>query len=103
MYTGPGEEDPDQRDAALLQDENERTERVRRRNRASWVIVAWVMAGALALLSYDSGGAAVYAHRSGRPWIYPAIISAVCFLALCWLVVHAVRRWRDRVSHRGPA
>ena len=79
MYTGPREDEPDERAAALLREERERDERAARRNRASWVIVGWMMAGALALLSYDSGAAALDAHRSGRPWSYwsyPAGVSA---------------------------
>jgi hypothetical protein len=103
MYTGPRDEEPDGRDAALLREEREREERTARRNRASWAVVGWVMAGALALLSYDSGGAALDAHRAGRPWLYPAFVSAGCLLVLVWLAVRAVlRRRRGRVSHPGP-
>jgi hypothetical protein len=102
MYTGPRDEEPDGRDAALLREDREREERSARRNRASWVVVGWVMAGALALLSYDSGGAAAAAHRDGRPWLYPACVSAGCLLVLVGLGVLAVRRARrGRVSHRG--
>jgi hypothetical protein len=103
MYTGPEDEDPDRRDAEQARWERERAERIARRNGVSWVIVGWVMAGALALLSYDSGGAAIDAHRAGRPWIYPAAVSVFCLLVLCWLAVRTVRRRRDRVSHRGRA
>lgn len=103
MYTGPREEEPDDRDVALLREEREREERSVRRNRASWAVVIWVMAAALALLSYDSGGAALDAHRSGRPWLYPASVSVVCLLVLVLLAVRAVRRRRKRVSYRGPA
>jgi hypothetical protein len=99
MYTGPHEEDADE---APFQEERAREERVRQRDQVSRTIVAWVMAGALALLSYDSAGAALYARRAGRPWLYPAGISVVCFLGLVGLGVLAVRRRRDRVSHRGP-
>jgi hypothetical protein len=64
------------------------------------------MAGALALLSYDSGGAAADAHRAGRPWLYPATVSAICLLVLVLLACRALLRWRGRrqdgVSHRGP-
>jgi hypothetical protein len=102
MYTGPSDEDPDRRDAALAGEERERTERIAQRNRISWAIIGWVMAGAVALLSYDSGGAAIDAHRDGRPWLYPAAVSTCCLLVLCLLAVRAVRRRRDRVSHRGP-
>jgi hypothetical protein len=103
MYTGPRDEDADD---TLLREERAREERVGRRNRASWAVVAWVMAGALALLSYDSGGAAADAHRAGRPWLYPATVSAICLLVLVLLACRALLRWRGRrqdgVSHRGP-
>jgi membrane protein implicated in regulation of membrane protease activity len=66
------------------------------------VVVGWMMAGALALLAYDSGAAALDAHRSGRSWSYPAGVSAVSALLLVWLVVRVVRRRRRRVSYRGP-
>lgn len=103
MYTGPGDEDPDERDAALLREEREREERRTRRDRASRGVVAWVMAAALALLSYDSGAAAVDARQDGLPWRYPACVSLICLLGLLWLAVRTVRRRRrDRVSHRGP-
>ena len=102
MYTGPRDEEADD---TPLREERAREERVARRNRASWAVVAWVMAGALALLSYDSGGAALDAHRAGRPWLYPASVSAVCLLVLLLLagrlLWRRVRR-QDRVSHRGP-
>jgi hypothetical protein len=102
MYTGPPDEEPDGRDAAPLRDERARQERTARRDRASWAVVAWVMAGALALLSYDSGGAAIDAHRSGRPWLYPAGVSLVCLVLLLSLASLVVRRRCGRVSHRGP-
>jgi hypothetical protein len=92
MYTGPLDEDPDGRDAELLRYERERERRIERRNRVSWKIVAWVMACALALLSYDSGGAALDARHAGRPWLYPAGISATCALVLTGLIVRALRR-----------
>jgi hypothetical protein len=66
-------------------------ERATRRNRMSWAIVSWVMAAALALLAYDSGGAALDAHRAGRAWLYPAAVSAACVLLLVGLVVRALR------------
>jgi hypothetical protein len=103
MYTGPRDEEPDDRDAASLRDERERDARSARRDRLSWTIVLWVMAGALALLSYDSGGAAVDAHREGRPWLYPAGVSTVALAGLlCLLGLMVRRRRRGRVSHRGP-
>ncbi|MEV0403861.1 hypothetical protein [Actinoallomurus sp. NPDC050550] len=93
MYTGPRDEEPDERDVELLRQERERRERVRHRDALSWKIVGWVMAGALALLSYDSGGAALDAHRAGRPWLYPATVSVGCALVLLGLVVAwALRR-----------
>ncbi|MCO5968602.1 hypothetical protein [Actinoallomurus soli] len=92
MYTGPRDEEPDERDAELLRYERERRERARRRDAVSWRIIAWVMAGALALLAYDSGGAALDAHRAGRPWLYPATVSAACVLCLLGLAVRALRR-----------
>jgi hypothetical protein len=99
MYTGPHEEDADE---APFEDERAREERARRRDRISRTIVAWVMACALALLSYDSAGAALEARRSGRPWLYPAGISAVCFLGFVGLGIRALLLRRARVSHRGP-
>jgi hypothetical protein len=99
MYTGPSEEDADD---APFQEERAREERAKRRDQISRTIVTWVMAGALALLSYDSAGAARDARRDGRPWLYPAGIALVCLLAVLGLAVRAVRRRRDRVSHRGP-
>jgi hypothetical protein len=99
MYTGPREEDAED---APFQEERARAERAKRRDQVSRAIVAWVMAGALALLSYDSGGAALDARRAGRPWLYPAGISLVCLLALLGLAIRLVRRRRERVSHRGP-
>lgn len=101
MYTGPAEEEPD--DAVTFREERERQERSAHRNRTSWVIVGWVMGAALALLSYDSGGAALDAHRSGRPWLYPACVSLTCAALLVWLMVHGVRRRRQKLSYRGPA
>ena len=101
MYTGPREEGQDDRDLMRLREEHSREERVQRRNRASWTIVLWVMAASLALLAYDSGGAAIDAHRSGRPWLYPAGVSVVCLLVLLvllMLTIRAVRRRRDGVS-----
>jgi hypothetical protein len=103
MYTGPPDDEPGDREATRFREERERQERSARRNHTSWVIVGWVMAAALALLSYDSGGAALDAHRSGRPWLYPACVSAVCFALLLWLMVRVVRRRRRNVSYRGPA
>jgi hypothetical protein len=99
MYTGPRDEDADD---APLREERARAARAERRDRVSWTIIGWVMAGALALLGYDSGGAALDAHRAGRPWLYPAGVSACCLLVLLWLAVLAIRRRRDRVSDRGP-
>jgi protein-S-isoprenylcysteine O-methyltransferase Ste14 len=100
MDTGPPEDEPD---LTLFREERARQERAKRRDRASWAVVGWVMAGALALLGYDSGGAAFDAHRDGRPWAYPACVSAGCLLVLLWLLVRMVRRrTRDRISHRGP-
>jgi hypothetical protein len=92
MYTGLRDEEPDERDVELLRQERERRERARSRDALSWKIVGWVMAGALALLSYDSGGAALDAHRAGRPWLYPATVSVGCALALLGLIVWVLRR-----------
>ncbi|MDN3359903.1 hypothetical protein [Actinomadura sp. DC4] len=99
MYTGPREEDADD---APFQEERAREERARRRDQISRTVVAWVMAGALALLAYDSGGAALDARRDGRPWAYPACIASVCLLGLLGLAIRAFRRRNGRVSHRGP-
>lgn len=92
MYTGPHDEDPE--DTDLLSDERERERRIARRDQVSWRIVSWVMVGALALLSYDSGGAALDAHRTGRPWLYPAGISVTCAILLIGLVAWRLRRRR---------
>ncbi len=89
MDSGPREDQA----AALLK------ERARAaRDRRSWKIIAWVMAGALALLGYDSGAAAADAHRGGRPWAYPACVSAVCLLALAALTVRVLRRRRAHIA-----
>lgn len=95
MYAGPHHEDPDPRDAELLRYERERQERKRRRDRVAGRILAWAMAAAFALLAYDSGRAALDAHRAGRPWAYPAAVSAFCVLCLAGLVAWAVRRRRN--------
>ncbi len=92
MYAGPHDEEPDERDAELLRYERERRERRRRRDQVSGRILAWAMAGAFALLAYDSGGAALDAHRAGRPWLYPAVVSAACVLCLAGMLAWAVRR-----------
>jgi hypothetical protein len=97
MYTGPPDETPENTEPLRL--ERERADRVARRDRVSWAIVSWVMAAALALLSYDAGDAALDAHRAGRPWLYPAVISVTCLLLLTGLGAWALRRWR--VSRRG--
>jgi hypothetical protein len=94
MYNGPRDEEPDGPDAELLQYERERARRIARRDQVSWKILAWVMGGALALLSYDSGGAALDAHRAGRPWLYPAVVSASCAILLLALLLWALRRLR---------
>ncbi len=100
MYTGPRDEEPGGPDAELARDERDRGARAARRDQISWKIIGWVMAAALALLSYDSGGAALDARRNGRPWLYPAGISAVCAIGLIVLVAMALRRRRARQSDR---
>jgi hypothetical protein len=74
--------------------EEERRAAGRRRNQVSWVIVAWVMAAALALLGHDSATAALGAHRDGRPWVYPAGLAVTCGIALVVLAAWGVRRAR---------
>jgi hypothetical protein len=101
MYTGPRDEEPDDTDAELFRYEQERERRASRRDQVSWKIIGWVMAAALAVLSYDSAGAALEARRTGRPWAYPAGISLTCGLGFLVLVVWAVRRWLGTRSGHG--
>jgi hypothetical protein len=61
-------------------------------NRLSWTIIGWVSAAALALLAYDSGGAALDARRAGKPWLYPAGVFALCLLLLAGLTYRNARR-----------
>ncbi len=103
MYTGPRDDEPEGRDAELARYERERELRVARRNRLSWKIVTWVMAAAVALLAYDSGGASLDARDAGRPWLYPAAVSLVCVAGLIGLVSRALLRRRSRDSDRRPA
>lgn len=94
MYTGPKDEEPGTADAELLRQESERRLRAERRDSLSWKILGWVMAAAVALLGYDSGGAAVDAHGAGKPWLYPATVSAICALVLAAIVARALARRR---------
>jgi hypothetical protein len=96
MYTGPHHEAPDEHDAEGARYERERGERAARRNQISWKIIGWVMAAALALLTYDAAGAAVEARRTERPWLYPAAISLTCALGLTGLLALAARALRRR-------
>jgi hypothetical protein len=74
--------------------EEERRAARLRRDRISWVVVGWVMAGALAVLAYDSATAALSARRDGESWAYPAALAVTCALALIALVARGVRRRR---------
>ena len=80
--------------------EEDRRAAARRRNAISWVVVAWVMATALALLGYDAATAALGDHRDGRPWAYPAVVAAICVVSLLalvsWLVSWSLRHLRPR-------
>jgi protein-S-isoprenylcysteine O-methyltransferase Ste14 len=84
--------------AETLRYEQEHQERIDRRNAASWKAVGVVIAAALALLAYDSGSAALTAHRDGRPWLYPACVSTACTLLILALLTYAL--WHRR---RGSA
>jgi Na+/melibiose symporter-like transporter len=77
--------------AELARYEAERRERIERRSKQSWRIVAWVCAAALVLLGYDSAAAAVGAQRHGKPWIYPVIVAVACVGGLVWLAIRFVR------------
>ena len=99
MTHEPGEADettePPHHQAEALRYEQERRERIDRRNAASWKIVGVVAGAAPALLAYDSGRLALEAHRDGRPWLYPACVAAVCVLFLLALLGYVVRRRRQ--------
>ncbi|TMQ90799.1 hypothetical protein ETD83_33880 [Actinomadura soli] len=73
--------------------EAEREERRRHANAVSGRIAAVIAALLLAFLIYDSVTTAVEAHGRGDDWIHPpAVIAAVCSLALVTLLAWAVRR-----------
>jgi hypothetical protein len=77
--------------------EQERQERIRRRNRVSGRVVMVIMALALTLLAYDSVTAGLQARRAGRAWTYPTVLALGCALAviaLIALVSRAARRPR---------
>lgn len=76
--------------------EEERRVARMRRDRVSWVVVGWVMAAALALLTYDSATAALGALRDGRPWAYPAVLASTCGSALIALGAWGLRRRHRR-------
>jgi hypothetical protein len=89
-------EEPDEGDEAaeFLRYEQERQVRINRRNAASWKVVGAVVTAALALLAYDSGHAALKAHRDGEPWLYPAGIATGCTLMVLVLIAYALKRRR---------
>jgi hypothetical protein len=103
MYTGPRDEEPDAADVELHRYEQERERRINSRDQVSWKIIGWVMAAALALLSYDAGGAALEARRTGRPWAYPAGMSLTCGLAFVALVAWVAWRRFGARSGRGSS
>ncbi|TDD27530.1 hypothetical protein E1287_34385 [Actinomadura sp. KC06] len=73
--------------------EAEREERRRSANAVSGRIAVVIAALFLTFLIYDSVTTAVEAHDRGDDWIYPpAVIAAVCAIALVALVAWAVRR-----------
>ncbi|MFI0409874.1 hypothetical protein [Actinomadura sp. 3N508] len=73
--------------------EAEREERRRRTNAVAGRIAAVLAALFLVFLIYDSVTTAVAAHDKGDDWIYPpAVIAALCAIALVTLVARAVRR-----------
>jgi cation transport ATPase len=68
----------------------------RRRNAISWAVIAWVTAAALALLGYDAATAALGDHGDGRPWAYPAAVTAICAISLIALASWSLRHLRRR-------
>lgn len=73
----------------------EREERRRRTNALSGRIAVAVAALFLAFLTYDSVRTAIEAHSKGDDWVYPpAVVAAVCAVALAALLTWAWRRRR---------
>lgn len=87
--------DEDTEAAELRRYEQERRERIRARNRTSWHVVLWIMAGALALLAYDSVDASLRA-RDGGSVAYPLTLAVLCAIALVALGWWGLRRRRRR-------
>lgn len=79
----------------LRQYEAERQERRRHTNAVSGRIAVALAALFLGFLTYDSVRTAVEARSRGDDWVYPpAVIAAVCALALVALLTWAWRRRR---------
>ncbi|MFB4312105.1 hypothetical protein [Actinomadura sp. GTD37] len=81
--------------AELRRYEAEREERRRRTNAVSGRIAVAAAALFLGFLTYDSVNTAVEAHAKGDDWVYPpAVVAAVCTVALAALLTWAWRRRR---------
>ncbi|MFI0373664.1 hypothetical protein ACH35V_37890 [Actinomadura sp. 1N219] len=90
--SSPGTASPDAAEESRRY-EAEREERRRDANAVSGRIAVVLAALFLTFLIYDSVTTAVEAHDRGDDWIYPpAVIAAVCAIALVTLVAWAVRR-----------
>ncbi|WP_344906646.1 hypothetical protein [Actinomadura meridiana] len=79
--------------AELRRYEAEREVRRRRANAVSGRVATVASAAFLAFLTYDSVRTAVQARSRGDDWVYPpAVIAAICAVALVTLLTWAVRR-----------
>ncbi|WP_147449527.1 hypothetical protein [Actinomadura pelletieri] len=86
-------QDRDEALEELRRHEAERETRRRRTNAAAGRVAAVISAAFLAFLTYDSARTAVRARARGDDWIYPpAVVGAVCAVALVALLTWAIRR-----------